>query len=411
MGFCEDLKNNLLFFDGALGTVLLGECLKPGENPTVLNKTNPEPIQSIHRCYLESGADIVTTNTFSNSRFKVEGLPCSVAEYGQAAVTLARQAIQESGKQAYIAYDIGPCGKLLEPMGELSFDQAYDIFKEQVLIAKEAGADLILLETMADLYEIKAGILAAKENSNLPVVCTMTIEQTGRSYTGSCVESLAILAEDLGASAVGLNCSVGPRDLLPYAIRLTEISHLPVIVQPNAGLPKEHNGVTTFDISAQEFADTMLELARHGVSILGGCCGTNYEYIRKMKETVGNLPPVHRETESSDYASTASSYVEWKNAFCYSLITEENASNISAMIHSADWESIIDIAMDEFDYDAQVMELDLTKLTDCPAASASELVKQLQTMIRVPFLFTIPEGYDTAVLTRYYNGKAAIRIQ
>ena len=184
MGFCEDIGNKLLFCDGALGTVLLDECLEPGQNPTILNKTNPELIQSIHRRYLESGADIVTTNTFSNSRLKVAELPCSVEEYGKTAVELARRAIQESGKQAYIAYDIGPCGKLLEPMGELSFDEAYDIFKEQVLIAKDAGADLILMETMADLYEIKAGILAAKENCTLPVVCTMTIEQSGRSYTG-----------------------------------------------------------------------------------------------------------------------------------------------------------------------------------------------------------------------------------
>ena len=409
MGFCEDIGNKLLFCDGALGTVLLDECLEPGQNPTILNKTNPELIQSIHRRYLESGADIVTTNTFSNSRLKVAELPCSVEEYGKTAVELARRAIQESGKQAYIAYDIGPCGKLLEPMGELSFDEAYDIFKEQVLIAKDAGADLILMETMADLYEIKAGILAAKENCTLPVVCTMTIEQSGRSYTRSCVESLAILGEALGASAVGLNCSVGPRDLLPYAIQLTETSRLPIIVQPNAGLPKEHNGITTFDISAQEFADTMLELARHGVSILGGCCGTNYEYIQKMKETIGNLPPIERKIEIPDYASTASTYVEWRKASFHSLITEENASSISNMVHSSDWDGIIDIAMDEFDYDAQMLELDLTKLNNCPAAAVAELVKQLQVMIRVPFLFTIPEGYDVAALTRYYNGRAAVR--
>lgn len=409
MGFKEDLQKKILFFDGALGTVLLDACLKPGENPTVLNKSNPELIQSIHRRYLESGADIITTNTFSNSRFKVEGLPCSVAEYGRAAVELAKKAIAQSEKKAYVAYDIGPCGKLLEPMGELSFDEAYQVFREQVEIAQNSGADLILLETMADLYEMKAGILAAKENSNLPVVCTMTIEESGRSYTGSCVESLAILGEEMGVSALGLNCSVGPHDLFPYALRLVEICKLPIIVQPNAGLPQEKDGVTVFNVSPQEFADTMLKLAQHGVSLLGGCCGTNYEYIQKMTQIIPSSAPIVRKNIPHNYACTASVYVDLDQAIIHPLITPENCHNLSDLIHSSDWESIIDIAMDEFDYDAQIMELDLTLLSDCPVSSVAKLIPQLQTVIRVPFLFTVPAEYDTASLTRYYNGKAGIR--
>lgn len=413
MNILTHIKDNFLLFDGAFGTVLMDGALQPGENPSVLNLTKPEIVAGIHRNYLESGAMVVTLNTFSASRYKIEGLPYSLEELAKGAFDCAHKAVEQAGKPAYLIYDIGPCGKLLEPMGEVSFDEAYDIYKEQALLAEQYGADAILLETEADLYEVKAGLLAAKENTGLPVFCSITLEQNGRTYTGGCVESAAAMLEALGADAVGLNCSVGPKDLLPYAKRLTEVTGLPVLVQPNAGLPKEHGGVTTFDVTPDEFAKVMEELAKCGVRILGGCCGTNYACIRELSGRLNGLSPVKSTAESKPCGCTPSVYVEvTAQTPVFELITQENAAEIGGYMAGGDYDSIIDLALDQiYDMDAAYMNLNCTLLSGVSPEQAAEAVKALQTAVRLPFGITAVSEEEAMKITRYYNGKPYVTVK
>lgn len=413
MDFLTQIQNGFLIFDGAFGTVLMEGCLKPGENPTVLNITHPEEVVSIHKNYLKSGAMVITLNTFSCSRFKLKGIPYSMEELVKAAFDCAARAVDEAGKSAYIIYDMGPCGKLLEPMGEVSFSEAYDLCKEQALLAEKYGADAVLIETMADLYEVKAALLAVKENTKLPVLCSITIEQNGRTYTGGCIESMAAMMESLGADAVGINCSVGPKDLLPHAKKLATLTKLPIIIQPNAGLPQEHDGVTTFDVTPEEYAEVMAELAGCGVNILGGCCGTNYNYIRLLSEKIFPLTPVKREIKSKEIACTPSVCVEVTAdtpAFC--LVTPENAARISEYISSGDLDSILDLILDQlYDVNADYIFLDTTLLSGVSSSQISALLKYLQTAVRLPFGLGVHTVEDAKTMTREYNGKAWIKLQ
>ena len=413
MDLLTHIQNRFLIFDGAFGTVLMDGCLKPGENPSLLNITHPEEVSSIHRQYLESGAMVITLNTFSNSRFKVKDLPYSIEELAKGAFECAARAVEEAGKSAYLIYDIGPCGKLLEPMGEVSFEEAYDIFKEQALLAEKYGADAVLIETIADLYEMKAGILAVKENTALPVFCSFTIEENGRTYTGGCIESMAALAEGLGADAVGINCSVGPKQLLPHAKHLAELTSLPILIQPNAGLPQEHDGVTTFDVTAEEYTEVMVELAKVGINILGGCCGTNYHYIQLLAENVLSLTPVKRSISSAEYACTPTTCVEiTPDTPTYHLVLPENAAELSGYIAKEDFDSVLDLVLDQlYEIDAEYILLDTTLLSGISPQKVSAMLKYLQTAVRLPFGVVAHSGDEAEIMTREYNGKAFVLIK
>ena len=412
MNLLAHIEDHFLIFDGAFGTVLMDGCLKPGENPTVLNITHPEEVAAIHKNYLKSGAMVVTLNTFSCSRFKLEGLPYTMEELVKAAFDCAARAVDEAGKSAYIIYDMGPCGKLLEPMGEVSFGEAYELCREQALLAEKYGADAVLIETMADLYEIKAALLAVKENTRLPVFCSITIEQNGRTYTGGCIESMAAMLESLGADAVGINCSVGPKDLLPHAKKLASLTRLPVIIQPNAGLPQEHDGVTTFDVTPEEYAEVMAELAKSGVNILGGCCGTNYDYIRLLAEKVLPLEPVKRNVAPRETACTPSVCVEVsENTPVFRLVTPENAAELSGYISSGDFDGVLDIVLDKlYDVEAEYIFLDATLLSGVSPERVSALLKHLQTAVRLPFGIAAQSAEDAETMTREYNGKALVKL-
>lgn len=413
MDFLSTIQNRLLIFDGAFGTVLMERGLKPGENPTVLNMTMPEVVTDIHKNYLESGAQVVTLNTFSNSRYKIEGLPYSLDDMAHAAFECAIKAVEAAGKSAFLIYDIGPCGKLLEPMGEVTFEEAYDLYKEQAVVAEKYGADAILIETQSDLFEMKAGLLAAKENTSLPVICSITLEANGRTYTGGCLESIAATLERLGADAIGLNCSVGPKDLLPYAKQLLQLTSLPVIVQPNAGLPQEQDGVTVFDTTPDEFADIMAELAKAGANILGGCCGTNYEYIRKLTKAVEGMTPVKRTVEPVACACTPSVFVAvTADTEKVDLITPQNAEEIAGYIQSQDFDSLMDIALDKaYEGDAEYMLLDLTLLPGLSPDVAAAAIRFLQTTVRLPLGIAAHSEDAAKQAARFYNGTPYVIIK
>ena len=277
-GFLNDREFVLL--DGAMGTLIQKSGVKYNSVPETLNISNPELITSFHKAYIEAGADIVYSNTFGANAYKLKESGYSVDEIIYAAITNAKNAV--SGTSSLVALDIGPIGQLLEPAGSLSFDEAYEYFKEQILAGKEA--DVIVFETMTDLYELKAAVLAAKENSDKPIIATMTFERNGRTFTGVSPASAAVTLTGLGVDALGVNCSLGPNELEPVVGEISKYTNLPIVIKANAGLPDPNSN--EYDIMPDDFAKCVSSLLKYGVKIIGGCCGTTPEYISKIKETL-----------------------------------------------------------------------------------------------------------------------------
>lgn len=289
-------KDKILCFDGAMGTMLQKRGLKLGDIPETLNLCAPDVIASINREYLDAGADIISANTFGANRFKAEKAGRSLDEMVTAAVEIAKEAASGYGDR-YVALDIGPCGRVMKPAGDLDFEEAVEVFAEIVRAGTAAGADLILLETFTDLYELKAAILAAKENSTLPVFATMSFEENGYTFFGTSVESMIMTLEGLGVDALGVNCSLGPKQLVPVVEKILSIATIPVMVQPNAGLPVVEDSGTRYDITPDEFAQYVKQFCEAGVRIVGGCCGTSPEYIAKVKALTGSVTPRERGNE------------------------------------------------------------------------------------------------------------------
>lgn len=281
-------------FDGGMGTMLQKSGLEAGENPERLNLTSPDTVMSIHRAYAQAGADILTANTFGASRRKLGEDP---VPYIAAGIALAKQAGAETG--AYTALDVGPLGGLLEPFGDISFNEAYTMFSEIMEAGAHAGADLVLIETMSDLLEAKAALLAAKEHTNLPVFVTMTFGEDNRTFLGTDPAAAAVTLTSLGADVVGLNCSRGPRELHEALNAMLGVTHLPVMIQPNAGLPRLVEGETVYDVTPEEFAACARDFLEDGAAILGGCCGTTPEHIRALRTLLEGRRPVRREPEEN----------------------------------------------------------------------------------------------------------------
>lgn len=279
------IKNKRLYFDGGYGTIFQKKGLPAGTLGEVWNIENPEVIKNIHKDYLNAGADIIKANTFNGNILKFgKNSVYSLEEIIKSGIENAKNAIKESGfENKFVALDIGPTGKLLKPLGDLDFEDAVSIFKETVILGVKYGADLILIETFNDCYETKAAVLAAKENSSLPVFVTNAYDQSGKLMTGASPSAMVALLEGLGVDALGVNCSLGPEKMIPIIEEYVKYSSLPIIVNPNAGLPVFKNGETVFNVSATDFAEDMKILAEKGASLLGGCCGTGPDYILKTK--------------------------------------------------------------------------------------------------------------------------------
>jgi 5-methyltetrahydrofolate--homocysteine methyltransferase len=280
----ELLKKRRIYFDGAEGTMLQKMGLEPGKAPEMWNIDHPEKITELHRMYLDVGSDVITANTFGINRLKYD----NCEKLSEEAMNCAKSAL-EGYTGRYIAFDIGPTGKLLEPFGDLSFEDAVSVFSEQCSYAEKFGADLIVIETMNDSYETKAALLAAKETTHLPVFVTNVYDAQGKMMTGADPVAMVALLESLGADAIGLNCSLGPDLMLPVIKKIAEYSSLPIMVQPNAGMPEIIDGRTAYAMNSDEFADKTRLLAEAGATILGGCCGTEPMYIKKLKQNTEKL--------------------------------------------------------------------------------------------------------------------------
>ncbi|NQU16626.1 MAG: homocysteine S-methyltransferase family protein [Candidatus Saganbacteria bacterium] len=278
----KELKRRVLVIDGAMGTLLMEGGVKPEDNFDLQNLKNPELVKSIHKSYIDAGADIIETNSFGANRLK---LPSEkVKEVNQAAVRIAREA---AGDKAFVFGSVGPLGKLLKPHGEVSFDQAYNVFAEQIKALAEASADAICIETISDIQEMRAALLAAKDNVKIPIICSMTYEKDGKTIFGTPIEAAAVTLESLGADVISLNCSTGPKDMQKVAKRLRKTTSIPIMVMPNAGMPELVDGKAIYKMTPEIFAKQAVEFAKLGVSIVGGCCGTTPQHIRAVKSKIG----------------------------------------------------------------------------------------------------------------------------
>ena len=294
MDLIEYIKSNILIFDGAMGTMLQQNGLNIGENTEVFGFENPDKLMKIHKLYLDAGADVITTNTFGANEIRLNKTGYSVEEIVDNSVKIAKKAVEEydKTKPRFVALDLGPIGEMLEPIGKLSFEKAYEIFKRQAIQGEKSGADLVIIETMIDLNEAKAAVLAVKENTNLTVFCTMTFDENGRSFTGCTPEDMVETLEGLGVDAIGVNCSLGPNKLLPIVKRICNISKVPIIVQSNAGLPQIIDNKAIYNIDSDDFFICIEKFVKLGVSIVGGCCGTTPIYIKKISDNINNLEKI-----------------------------------------------------------------------------------------------------------------------
>lgn len=400
-----------LFFDGGTGSILQEKGLQPGELPETWNLLHPDRILDLHRGYLEAGADIYNTNTFGANRLK---FPENLDEIVTAAVKLAKEARTQAGRDedAYVALDIGPTGKLLAPMGDLSFDDAVDIFGEVVRIGAREGADLVLIETMNDSYEAKAAVLAAKENCDLPVFITCVFDGSGKMLTGGTPESMVAMLEGLGVDALGVNCSLGPAQMIPIVERLVKASHVPVLVNPNAGLPKSVDGRTVYDVDPEAFAGYMKQIAALGAAAVGGCCGTTPDYIRAEIAAVRPLPLLPPQGREQTVIASFSRTVEIGRAARPVIIGERinptGKKRFKQALVDHDIDYIVDQGLQQEDAGADVLDVNVGTPEIDEVALLDEVVCRLQSVLALPLQIDTsnPEAMERAL--RHYNGKALI---
>lgn len=374
--------DSFLLFDGGMGTMLQAYGLKGGELPEGLNIKNPDIILKVHKDYVAAGADVITTNTFGANRYKLEGSGYSLDEVIKSAVKIAREAAGDK----LVAHDIGPIGQLMEPYGTLSFQNAYDAFKEQIVAGTAAGADLIVIETMSDIYEAKAAILAAKENSHLPVICTMTFQADGRTLTGSDPMTMVNIISHLGVDALGINCSLGPEEILPLLSQVLKYSTVPVIVQPNAGLPTLVEGKTFYNISPERFGHYMAEAAIMGAVILGGCCGTTPQHIKAVREAIVGLKPVKPEVKKLTAVSSATTTVLLgeEAKIIGERINPTGKKRLKEALRNADMDFLLREAVAQRDAGAHILDVNVGLPEIDEKAMMVKAVSELQSILNLP---------------------------
>lgn len=406
MFFKDLLGKKTLFFDGAMGTMLQAAGLKPGELPELWNFTHADEVEKIHAAYLNAGADIIKTNTFGANRLKFAGTDIKTADVITQAVKIAQKACSVK-PGSFVALDLGPTGKLLAPYGDLPFEEAVSIYAEIVRAGVAAGADLILIETMSDTYEMKAALLAAKENSDLPVVCTMTLDEDGKLLTGGDITAAAIMLEGLGADAIGFNCGLGPAQMQKLLPQLLAATPLPAVLNPNAGLPKEVDGKTVFDVDADEFAVLMYEMAQNGaLSIMGGCCGTTPAHIAALAAKCRNIVPQTRECDLTAVAAYGSAVVIGKKPVIIGeRINPTGKPRLKQAILDGDYDYICRLGLEQIDSGAAILDVNVgVPGIEEPAVSA-EAVQRLQAITSVPLQIDTSNYEAMAGSMRLYNGK------
>lgn len=397
-----------LIFDGAMGTMLQRLNLDGIEElPEILSITHPEEIEAIHRSYVEAGSQVITTNTFGANRLKLKGV-FSVSEVYAAAASCARCA-----GARYVAGDIGPTGALLEPLGTLSFDDAYEIFKEQALAAEAAGCDIIAIETFADLREAKAAVLAAVENTSLPVFATMTFGNDMRTFLGTTPTIASSLLSRLGVSAFGINCSLGPAQLTGAIKDVASTSYVPIIVQPNAGLPKIVDGQTIYDMNASDFAKEMLPLVDSGANIIGGCCGTTPEFIAQLAQSVKGRKPAEPVRKDSFIVTSAQEAIVLPSDTHHITVIGERINPtgnkpMARALREKEYDFVVSEALDQVRAGAKILDVNVGLPDIDEAQTLSDVVEALSSTLTAPLQIdsSDPEAIEQAV--RSYPGRPII---
>lgn len=404
-----NLGKELLFFDGAMGTMLQAAGLLPGELPELWNIERPDTIREIHSAYLKAGADILKSNTFGANRYKLGDCGYSVKELVSQGVLLAKEAIRTAG-HGWTALDIGPTGKLLEPLGDLAFEDAVSAFREMVLAGVEAGADCILIETMSDIYEAKAAVLAAKENSSLPVFVTMTFDESGKLLTGGDLSVMAAVLEGLGVDALGMNCGLGPKQMVSLTAELRRLTNLPIIVNPNAGLPREENGKTIYDVAAEEFAGYMKMIVQAGACAVGGCCGTTPGHIAAMVQECKGLPCAVPEPVCRTVVTSGNRFVEFGK---YPVIIGERInptgkSRFKQALREHDIPYLLGEGISQQDAGAHVLDVNVGLPEIDEPAMMCETVRELQAVSPLPLQIDTSDPVTMERAMRLYNGKPLV---
>lgn len=409
----ERLGKEVLYFDGGMGTLLQEKGLQAGELPEIWNLTHMEEVIEIHRDYFEAGSDIVLTNTFGANALKFQDSEYELEDIVTAAVIHVKEAAYlgvHDDREVYTALDIGPTGKLLKPMGDLDFEDAYQAFAQVMRWGEAAGADLIHIETMSDTYEMKAAVLAAKEQTSLPVFATMIFDEKGRLLTGADVRSAMAMLEGLGVDALGINCGLGPEQMLPIFQEIVSHTSLPVIVKPNAGLPKQKDGAVYYDVTPKEFVRVMEKIVDGGAAVIGGCCGTTPGHIRNMTESFGRRAVKKVDHKEETVVSSYGGAVVLND--CPVVIGERinptGKKRLKQALKEQDFDYILKEGIRQQELGAQILDVNVGLPDIDETAMMREAVSRLQSITSLPLqIDTVdPEALESAM--RIYNGKPMV---
>lgn len=409
MTIFEKIKNGFTFFDGGTGTVLQKKGLKAGELPEEWNLTHREEIIDLHLSYINAGSHIINTNTFGANILKFEKK--HLEEIIEAAVGNALEAKRRSGREdVWIALDIGPSGKLLKPYGTLDFEDAVSVFAETVKIGADKGVDLINIETMTDSYETKAAVLAAKENCNLPVFASNVYDAKGKLMTGADAKAMVAMLEGLGVSALGLNCSLGPKEMKNIAEEICKYASVPVIVKPNAGLPETVNGETVYNVLPEDFASEMAEIAEMGAVVLGGCCGTNPDYIKALVEKTKNKKSQEITDKNMTLVSSYTHAVEIgkKSVIIGERINPTGKKLFKEALRNHDIDYILNEGFTQQDKKCHILDVNVGLPEIDEKALLTEVVEELQAVIDLPLQIDTSDVDAMESAMRRYNGKPMI---
>lgn len=410
MTFSEFLKDNIVYLDGGMGTLLQAKGLKPGDAPERWNISHPDVICGIHRDYFDAGSNIVCTNTFGANTLKYS--KDELEKIIKAAVKNAADARAQSSSagEKFIALDIGPSGKLLKPLGDLDFEDAVGVFAETVRIGTSCGVDLILIETMNDSYETKAALLAAKENSNLPVIVCNAYGEDGKLMTGASPAAMAAMLEGMGAAALGANCSLGPRQLRGVAIELLQNASVPVILKPNAGLPRSVDGKTVFDVTAEDFSDEVCELVKKGIRVVGGCCGTTPAYIKALTDKTRGMTPVPVRDKNLTVVSSYTHAVKLGKApiLIGERINPTGKKRFKQALLENDMDHILAEGVKQQEKGVHILDVNVGLPGIDEVTVLKNAVCELQAVIDLPLQIDTSDIRAMEAALRRYNGKAMI---
>ncbi|MBV1759129.1 MAG: homocysteine S-methyltransferase family protein [Dethiosulfatibacter sp.] len=404
MLFSEFSKKNIVLFDGAIGTEIQKRVPNTSLHPEVLNLTEPECIRSIHRDYSEAGAHVLTANTFGASDYKLKHSGYSVEKIISTGVELTK-----GFQGCYSALDIGPVGVLLNNNTEFHFEYFYNQFKKQVIVGENSGCDLILIETMTDIYEAKAAILAAKENTKLPIICSMTLQKNGRTLTGSDVLTIVSVLESLGVDAIGLNCSFGPVEMLSFIEEIVKYTSTNLLVQPNAGLPKLINGSTHFDLSPNEFTKQLQDIRRLGVNMLGGCCGTTPEHIATLKASLTDIKPSEIHEKGYTFVSSSTKTVIIDNIkIIGERINPTGKKALKEAIKNEDMDYIVNLALAQESEGADILDVNAGVPGIDESKAMQSMISEISKSSTLPIQIDSSDDKVIETALRTYNGKALV---